>query len=82
MTAGLKWPPETWPTAYAMVRTVRPKARATPAKAMPMLTGSDLCMTWAAKIAEPQPPKTSQKVPRNSAPRREASLGWDTVVLL
>ena len=27
VTAGLKWPPETRPKAYAMTTTVRPKAR-------------------------------------------------------
>ena len=31
VTAGLKCPPEIWPTAKAMVSTVRPNARATPA---------------------------------------------------
>src|ERR1700684_2191047 len=46
-----------------MVRTVRPKARATPAKAMPR------CGKPAASTALPQPPKTSQKVPKNSAAR-------------
>ena len=30
VTAGLKCPPEMWPTAYAIVRTVSPKASATP----------------------------------------------------
>ncbi|PYQ24332.1 MAG: sodium:proton antiporter [Acidobacteria bacterium] len=47
--------------AYAMVRTVRPKASATPSRPMP---------TWgkaAARTALPHPPSTSQAVPMNSA---------------
>ncbi len=36
--AGLKWAPEMWPTAYAIVTTVRPKARATPRKPIPSWT--------------------------------------------
>src|ERR1700722_5371438 len=63
-TAGLRWQPETWPMAKAMVRTVKPKARATPAKPMPN------CGYAAAITALPQPPKTSQKVPKNSAVAR------------
>src|SRR5687768_2374561 len=58
--AGLKCAPETWPTAYAMVSTVRPKASDTPSH-------------WTfslASTAVPQPPKTSQNVPKNSAARR------------
>ncbi|CUX32870.1 hypothetical protein AGR7C_Cc260218 [Agrobacterium deltaense Zutra 3/1] len=43
-----------------MVRTVRPKAKATPRKPMPS-SGKP-----AAKTALPHPPNTSQKVPRNS----------------
>jgi len=50
--------------AKAMVSTVRPKARATPTKPMPRLGNA------AAKTALPQPPKTSQKVPKNSAAAR------------
>jgi hypothetical protein len=34
-TAGLKCPPEMWPTVYAIVSTVRPKASATPRKPSP-----------------------------------------------
>ena len=75
VTAGLKWPPETWPTAYAIVRTVRPKASETPTKPMPRPVSAPSAMCCAAKIALPQPPRTSQKVPRASAPRRWASLG-------
>src|SRR5579862_8702871 len=59
-TAGLRWQPETWPMAKAMVRTVSPKAKATPTYPMPRWTP-------AARTALPQPPKTSQKVPKNSA---------------
>ena len=35
VTAGLKWPPEMWPTAYAIVSTVNPKARETPTNPIP-----------------------------------------------
>src|SRR5271156_4883910 len=63
-TAGLRWQPETWPMAKAMVSTVRPKARATPTKPIPRLGKA------AARTALPQPPKTSQKVPKNSAAAR------------
>src|SRR5579864_9198663 len=64
LTAGFKWHPEMCPIAKAMVRTVSPKARATPAYPMPTLG------TPAASTAEPHPPKTSQKVPKNSAAAR------------
>src|SRR6478609_12239208 len=50
-----------WPTAYAIVRTVRPKARATPSQPTPT---SGLVV---ASTAVPQPPKTRTNVPRNSA---------------
>src|SRR5215217_7815997 len=79
VTAGLKCAPETWPTAYAIVVTARPKAMATPRCPMPRLTGagseSDLTTNFASKIAEPQPMKTSQKVPSASTARRELILG-------
>src|SRR5580692_7997922 len=52
------------PMAKAMVRTVSPKANATPAK--PMLTAGNP----AASTAAPHPPKTSQNVPKNSANAR------------
>ena len=45
-----------------MVSTVRPKASDTPAKPMPSSGKA------AASTAEPQPPNTSQNVPKNSAP--------------
>src|SRR5579863_487840 len=60
-TAGFRWHPEMWPIANAMVRTVRPNARATPAKPIPRPGKA------AASTALPHPPKTSQKVPINSA---------------
>src|SRR5580704_16272050 len=60
-TAGFKWHPETWPIANAMVSTVSPNARATPAKPIPRPGKA------AASTALPHPPKTSQKVPINSA---------------
>jgi hypothetical protein len=47
--------------AKAMVSTVRPKASATPRNPIPV-TGN-----VAASTALPQPPKTNQKVPMNSA---------------
>src|SRR4029077_1376823 len=60
-TAGFKWHPDMWPIANAMVKTVRPNARATPAKPIPRPGKA------AASTALPQPPKTSQEVPMNSA---------------
>src|SRR5437867_1580825 len=60
-TAGLRWHPDTWPMAYAMVSTVRPKASATPCRPIPTLGKA------AARTALPHPPSTSQAVPRNSA---------------
>src|SRR6516165_5323302 len=52
-----------------MVKTVSPKAKATPRKPIPK-PGNP-----AAKTAAPQPPNTSQKVPKNSATtRRDMSL--------
>ncbi len=50
--------------AKAIVRTVRPKAKATPANPMPT-EGKP-----AASTAAPHPPKTSQNVPKNSAAAR------------
>ncbi len=62
VTAGLKWPPEMWPTAYAIVSTVRPNASDTPTNPIPSPGKA------AASTALPQPPNTSHAVPRNSAP--------------
>jgi hypothetical protein len=50
-----------WPIAYAMVRTVRPKANATPTNPIPSSGNA------AARTALPQPPRTRQNVPKNSA---------------
>src|SRR5271156_2612877 len=69
-TAGLRWQPETWPMAKAMVRTVRPKAKATPTNPTLKLTPGIFDGKPAARTAVPQPPKTSQKVPKNSAAAR------------
>jgi hypothetical protein len=60
-TAGFRWQPEIWPIAYAIVRTVNPKASETPSKPMPRLGNA------AANTALPHPPRTSQNVPKNSA---------------
>jgi hypothetical protein len=60
----LKCRPETWPTAYAIVSTVNPNAKLTPRNPMPK-DGDP-----AASTALPQPANVSQKVPKNSAPRR------------
>src|SRR5580765_3885405 len=55
-----------WPIPYAMVSTVRPKANATPRNPIPRLGKA------AASTALPQPPRTNQKVPMNSARARFA----------
>jgi hypothetical protein len=60
-TAGFKWQPEICPTANAIVNTVRPKASDTPKKPIPVFG------KVAARTALPQPPRTNQKVPMNSA---------------
>src|SRR6266536_3230760 len=62
VTAGLKCPPETAPTAYAMTSTATPNATATPSRSTPSLP--------ASSTAVPHPANTSTNVPRNSAPRR------------
>ena len=54
--------------AYAIVRTVRPKARETPAKPIPSSGNA------AANTALPHPPNTNQNVPTNSAVRRWVML--------
>src|SRR5580693_3102171 len=56
-----------------MVKTVSPKAQATPRKPMPVLGKP------AASTAAPQPPKTSQNVPINSAIER---VPKDIIVIL
>src|SRR5688572_2234074 len=65
VTAGLKWPPEMCPTAYAIVSTVSPKASDTPRRPMPRLESGP--PNAAASTALPQPPNTSQNVPKASA---------------
>src|SRR3569833_1507152 len=50
--------------ANAIVSTVRPNASDTPSRPMPTLGNA------AAITALPQPPSTSQNVPKNSAARR------------
>ena len=52
----------------AMVSRVSPKAKATPAKPIPRFGNA------AAKTALPQPPNTSQDVPKNSATQRLLSV--------
>jgi hypothetical protein len=47
--------------AYAIVTTVNPKANATPSRPIPTLGNA------AARTALPQPPRTNQNVPKNSA---------------
>ena len=54
-------PIETWPMAYAIVSTVNPNAKETPRSPIPT-AGKP-----AESTALPQPPRTSQKVPMNSA---------------
>src|SRR5258708_37954164 len=49
------------PMAKAIVKTVKPKASDTPARPMPTFGKA------AASTALPQPPRTSQNVPTNSA---------------
>src|SRR5689334_4431625 len=58
------WQPEMGPMVYTIVKSVSPKARATPAKPIPRAGNA------AASTALPQPPKTSQKVPNVSAASR------------
>src|SRR5688572_13325361 len=60
-TAGLKWPPEIGPNAYAPLTTVRPNASDTPSSPMPTSGKA------AASTALPQPPRTNQNVPSASA---------------
>jgi hypothetical protein len=66
--AGFRWHPEIWPIAKAIVRTVRPNARATPRNPIPRPGNA------AARTALPHPPKTNQNVPKNSAAARFPSV--------
>src|SRR4051812_1239221 len=59
-----------------MVKTVKPKARATPANPIPKVGIA------AARTALPQPPKTSQNVPRNSAAARLESDTFEILLFL
>src|SRR4051794_15284147 len=68
-TAGVKGQPGTGAMAKAMGRTGRPKGKGTPTYPKPRGTP-------AAGKGVPQPPKTSQKVPKNSAAARfESGIG-------
>src|SRR6478672_114904 len=71
-TAGLKCPPEIGPSAYAPDSTVRPNASDTPSRPMPTSGKA------AASTALPHPPRTSQKVPIDSAASLE-SIGTPLV---
>jgi hypothetical protein len=59
-----------------MVKTVKPKARDTPTNAIPkrkgdvVLSTGSVAVNAAARTALPQPPKTSHRVPINSAMHR------------
>src|ERR1700676_3180442 len=68
VTAGLIWHPEIDPIVNAIVNRVRPKASATPRNPIPVFGKP------AASTALPHPPKTSQKVPINSAVKRRDIL--------
>src|SRR5580692_10392678 len=60
--AGLKWPPEMWPSAQTMMAMVKPKARAIPRSP----SAFDAC-GYQSTHAAPAPKKTRANVPRNSA---------------
>src|SRR6266849_7720884 len=61
LTAGLKWPPETWPNAETMIAMARPCARAMASRPMP----PELCR-WRSTQMEPTPKNTRANVPINS----------------
>src|SRR5580765_1899991 len=67
------------PTAYAIVRTVSPNARATPRNPIPSCRLAPVVRfgaRWTAEnTAAPHPPRTRTNVPRNSAARRWGSVG-------
>src|SRR4051794_33005956 len=54
-----------WPMAYAIVNTVSPNASDTPRSPIPRF--ELVPPKAAARTALPQPPNTSQNVPKNSA---------------
>src|SRR5919108_3697218 len=64
LTAGLKWPPETWPTAVTMVPMASPWARATVTSPAP---GVIPVIWFPAATMDPAPMKIRAKVPTNSA---------------
>ena len=74
VTAGLKWPPETAPSAETSTASARPWASATPTS--PPLV-SPVC--WPSTTA-PIPTKKKRKVPIASATRADDSRGmtWRT----
>ena len=69
VTAGLKWPPEMCPNAYAPVSTASPNASATPSRPTP--TSSKRALSTAV----PQPANTNQNVPISSTASRRPSPG-------
>src|SRR5215467_14019655 len=64
VTAGLKWPPEIEPTAYAIASTDKPTAKAT------ATSPAD----GAENSAAPHTALTSMNVPMNSAPNSRTIL--------
>src|ERR1700710_2952136 len=67
VTAGLKWPPEIGPKAYAPIITVRPRAMATPKKPTPSGFPAPFPGKTAEKVAVPTRPNTRRNVPTVSA---------------
>ena len=78
VTAGLRWPPEMYPTAETMTANARPVASAIATSEKPAARAAfgPLCCrngpkTTAEIVTDPAPAKTSVKVPTNSErPRR------------
>ena len=50
VTAGFRWAPEIFPKEYAIVRTVKPNASATPTRPIP--TSGNLAASTALPIAQ------------------------------
>jgi hypothetical protein len=77
--AGLKWPPERWPSAETITAMARPWANATATKPSPVIWSPPPCANAAANslpnvMIDPAPMKISVNVPTNSAkPRRSGS---------
>src|ERR671937_1914794 len=61
VTAGLKWPPEMWPTAETMTAIARPCAKAIPTIAP---------VAFPSAMIDPAPAKMSVNAPTNSAAAR------------